>query len=297
MPLTSNESPETTVGLIGIGLVGTALAERFLAAGLAVRGHDTRAASRDHLARLGGVVEAGPGEVVAACERIVLSLPDSGIVREVIEALAPRLRLGQIVIDTTTGSPDDAIATGESLERLGVFYLDATISGSSEHVRQGEATVIAGGPIHAFEACADLFGLFAARAHHIGPCGSGSRMKLVSNLVLGLNRAALAEGLGQAHAWGLDLATTLAILRESAAYSRIMDTKGPKMVAADFTPEARLAQHHKDVRLMIESGERSGARLPLTRTHHELLAEAEAAGLGELDNSAIVELFLRPDTS
>lgn len=116
-------------------------------------------------------------------------------------------------------------------------------------------------------------------------------MKLVVNLVLGLNRAVLAEGLAFAKAQGLDPAFTLEVLRSGAAYSRAMDTKGDKMVREDFTPQARLAQHLKDVRLILAAGHECRAKLPLSGVHEQLLNALAAAGCGDLDNSAIIRAF------
>jgi 3-hydroxyisobutyrate dehydrogenase-like beta-hydroxyacid dehydrogenase len=110
-------------------------------------------------------------------------------------------------------------------------------------------------------------------------------MKLVSNLVLGLNRAALAEALVYALGIGVDPASALEVLRGSMAYSRVMDVKGQKMLDEDFTVQARLSQHLKDVRLILASG----VTLPLSETHCQLLEQAEAMGLGEVDNSAIIK--------
>jgi 3-hydroxyisobutyrate dehydrogenase-like beta-hydroxyacid dehydrogenase len=136
-----------------------------------------------------------------------------------------------------------------------------------------------------------LWETLAATTFYLGAWGNAAKMKLVTNLVLGLNRAALAEGLVFAEATGLSLEDALTVLRNSPAYSRIMDAKGLKMVHGDFTPQARLSQHLKDVRLMFEEAARSGAPLPLSTTHLELLERAEAAGLGELDNSAIIRII------
>ena len=115
-----------------------------------------------------------------------------------------------------------------------------------------------------------LFRLFATKWFHVGPWGGGARTKLVVNLVLGLNRAVLAEGLAFARRCGLDLPAVLDTLRSGAAYSRVMDAKGAKMTAGDFTTEARLAQHLKDVRLILETGSRCGAALPLSHLHEQL---------------------------
>ena len=116
-------------------------------------------------------------------------------------------------------------------------------------------------------------------------------MKLVVNLVLGLNRAALAEGLAFARACGFNPADALKILAAGPAYSRAMDTKGRKMLEHDFTPQARLSQHLKDVRLILAAGASTGARLPLSEVHRRLLEQVERAGFGDADNSAILKAY------
>ena len=118
-------------------------------------------------------------------------------------------------------------------------------------------------------------------------------MKLVTNLVLGLNRAAPAEGIAFAQSFGLDLSRTLEVMRGSAAYSRIMDTKGERMINHDFAPDARLSQHLKDVRLIVSIGQQAGLPMPLSVAHREVLEQAEDSGLGELDNSAIIKVLMQ----
>lgn len=278
-------------GLIGIGLLGSAMAERFSHAGIRVLGFDIDPARRSALSDLGGQAASSTGEVARACNRLVLSLPDSDAVDDVLAAAGKELRAGQTIIDTTTGDPDRTAANGARLAAAGVQYLDATISGSSADVRSASAVVMAGGERAAYEACADLFRCFARSWFHLGGWGSGSRMKLVANLVLGLNRAALAEGLSLADALGIDPATALDVLKHSAAYSSAMDSKGAKMISGDFEPQARLSQHLKDVRLILAAAAAAGARTPLSQVHRELLESLEALGLGELDNSVIVRAF------
>ncbi len=280
-----------TLGLIGVGLLGSALAERFLAGGWDVAGYDRDSARRSRLREIGGWPVSSAAEAVRRSSRLVLCLPTSRVSAEVLDAVRPLLRPGLIVVDTTTGDPEEMAAIGESLGRAGVRYLDATVGGSSKQVRAGEAIVLVGGDPSAYHACTNLFASFARKAFHVGPCGYGAKMKLVSNLVLGLNRAALAEGLAFAAACGLDPATTLEILKEGPAYSKAMDIKGRKMLTGDFTPEARLAQHLKDVRLILASGARCGARLPFSELHRALLEELEKAGYGGDDNSAIIRAF------
>lgn len=276
------------VGVVGLGLMGGALAGRLRADGRRVVGFDLRAECRDKL--VPGEAAASVRAVFAAARVVVLSLPDSAAVAAVL-ADAADLLAGATVVDTTTGDPDASAAAGERLAAAGAEYLDATLTGSSREAAAGELVVTAGGRAEAFRACEGLFASFARRWFHVGPWGSGARAKLAVNLVLGLNRAALAEGLGFARRCGLEPAAVLEVLRGSTAYSRVMDTKGPKMLAGDFAPEARLAQHLKDVRLVLAQGGRAGARLPLSTTHESLLAELVAAGFGDQDNSSVIRAF------
>ena len=285
-------SSNPTLGLIGIGLMGTALGERVLNAGVKVIGWDLAPERRAALTSLGGVCAASASEVLAACDRVLLSLPSHQTVEDVLQSAGGALRPGQIVIDTSTGDPAAAAAQGDRLAQHGVDYLDATISGSSQQLQEGTAVFLVGGTDTVYRACLDVFKCLTSKAYHVGPVGSGSRMKLVTNLVLGLNRAALAEGLSLAKLLGLDLEQTLFLLRESMSYSRIMDTKGEKMLRGDFAPQAKLSQHLKDVQLMLSAAHDANGTLPLTETHRQLLETAMRMGLGDLDNSAIFQAIM-----
>jgi 3-hydroxyisobutyrate dehydrogenase-like beta-hydroxyacid dehydrogenase len=285
------------VGLIGLGLMGRALGERLIASGSRVLGHDVANDAAVTFRERGGIIAPGAAEIFAACDIVLLSLPSDVEVRQVLQEAAGPFRHGQIILDTTTGGPDSTLARARELGLRHVHYLDATISGSSEQARQGQALWMVGGDRQAFDRCADLFRILTSQVIHTGPSGTGAQMKLVTNLVLGLNRAALAEGLAFAGAFGLDLKQTLEVLRTSMAYSRIMDTKGEKMIERDFQPQARLSQHLKDVRLMLEAAAHAGLTLPLTATHRRLMEQAEAVGLGDLDNSAIIEVLRKPPSA
>jgi 3-hydroxyisobutyrate dehydrogenase-like beta-hydroxyacid dehydrogenase len=278
------------VGIIGLGLVGSALADRFFAAGFEVCGYDVDEATTAALQKQGGMPLASAAEVAQQCERLVLSLPTSDVAAQVLEETAGELR-EKLVLDTTTGDPETMARLGTWLADRGTAYVDATIAGSSAQVRRGEVIVMLGGADSAVERARDLLKTFAARWFHLGPVGSGARMKLVVNLVLGLNRAVLAEGLSFAKASGIDPATALEVLQAGPSFSRVMETKGPKMLAGDFDPEARLAQHHKDVKLILAAAEKTGAKLPLSQLHELLLSALVGVGCGELDNSVIVRAF------
>jgi 3-hydroxyisobutyrate dehydrogenase-like beta-hydroxyacid dehydrogenase len=276
------------VGLVGTGLFGTALGERLLAGGFPVRVHNRTPEKAQPLVDRGAQWSENP---VRECERIIFCLYTSDLVPQVLDRMQSELRPGQIVIDTSTSDPQQTAALGKRLAERGVEYLEAPFSGSSEQARNHESTAIVAGNRAAFDACGDLWDCLAAKMFYVGPWGNAAKMKLVTNVVLGLNRAVLAEGLVFAKAIGLSGEQALQVLLDSPAYSRIMNAKGPKMVRGDFAPQARLAQHIKDVGLILAQAERGGVTLPLSTVHLELLERAEVAGLGELDNSAIIRII------
>ena len=279
------------VGVIGLGLMGTALTERLLEHGYRVIVWNRSREKADALVARGAVWSDHP---LSVCDRIIISLYTSDVVEQVLAQLDAGLHAGQILLDTTTGEPEQTAALGARRAARGIQYLDAPISGSSEQTRRGEATVIVGGDKSTFDACADLWRVMGAKVFHVGACGSAARMKLITNLVLGLNRAALAEGLAFAEAIGVSPAAALEVMIGSNAYSKAMDVKGRKLVEHDYTVQAKLSQHLKDVRLMLQAAQGAGMELPLADTHRRLMEQAEAAGLGELDNSAIIEVLRKP---
>lgn len=280
-------SVERTIGVIGIGLMGTAIAQRLLDHGYSVRVWNR---TREEAAPLVGRGAEWSDEVATECDRVVICLYSSDIVATVLGPLLPRLRAGQVFVDTTTSEPGQSEAMGTQLSARGVQYLAAPISGSSEQTRRGEATVIVGGGREAFEGCADLWPVLGRNVFHVGGWGDAAKMKLASNLVLGLNRAALAEGLAFAEAIGLEPSAALKVFKESMAYSRAMDVKGRKMIERDFTVQARLSQHLKDVRLMLDAAAEAGLSLPLSEAHRRLMERAEAEGWGDLDNSVLIDV-------
>jgi 3-hydroxyisobutyrate dehydrogenase-like beta-hydroxyacid dehydrogenase len=287
---------ERSVALIGMGLMGAALAERLLAGGWTVRGFDIDPARMDALAALGGTPASSAAEAAAGSAFVLTCLMTADITRDAVlgeQGAAAGMRARAVLVDAGTCAPSDSRRLSEELAARGVPMLDAPVSGGSASARAGEAVIMAGGPAEAFERGRPLFAAFARRAIHAGPSGAGSTAKLVTNLVLGLNRLALAEGLALGLRAGLEPQPLLELLRESAAYSRALDTKGERMVAGRFEPEARLSQHLKDVRLILDLARELDLALPASALHERLLEEAVAHGLGELDNSAIIAL-LRP---
>ncbi|HZP39679.1 MAG TPA: NAD(P)-dependent oxidoreductase [Methylomirabilota bacterium] len=283
-----------TVACVGLGLLGSALAENLIRAGFTVRGHDIAPERvREHAAR-GGVAAASPADAARGAGVVVTCLMTAEIVREVLLGRDGALETAgpdPVVIDCSTVHPDASAALAADLARRGVPMLDAPVAGGSAQARRREAPVLVGGERAVFDRCRPVLDALTARARHVGPSGSGARAKLVVNLVLGLNRLALAEGLLFGRRQGLDGQELLAVLKDSAAYSKAMDVKGERMLTDRFEPEGKLAQHLKDVELMLEVGHAAGAPLLATALHRQLLTAGVARGWGERDNAAIIAVL------
>ena len=282
----------SATGMIGLGLLGSAITQRLLEHGLEVVGFDIEPG---RALELGIETADSPAQLAARVERIVLCLPDSDAVEEVcggssglLSAAVSRLEL---VIDCTTGDPDRSEALAGRLGGAGIAFVEAEVSGSSELMLSGEAALLVGAERGSLEAAAELLDALSPVVFHLGPVGAGAKMKLVSNLAVGLNRLVLAEALYLAERVGVEPGALLEVLRAGPGHSRAGELKGGKMVKSDYSPEARLAQHLKDVELILDLGDAAGADLPLSRLHRELLARGVEEGLGELDNSSIIEVL------
>jgi 3-hydroxyisobutyrate dehydrogenase-like beta-hydroxyacid dehydrogenase len=274
-----------SIGVIGLGLLGTALAERLIAGGYPTVVWNRSPSKADQLIAAGATWSDNP---LLECEIVVICLYTTEVVEEVLGNMKAGLRSGQIIIDTTTGDPAQTSALGSRLAEQGVEYLEAPIAASSEQTRRGEALAMIAGDEQVFAKSREVIESLAPKSFYMGHWGAATKMKLVNNLVLGLNRVALAEGLVFAQAIGMNPAKALAVLQEGNAYSVVMDVKGQKMLSGDFTPQGKLSQHLKDVRLILEEAHRAGIELPLSKTHRDLLVSAEEAGFGEQDNSSII---------
>lgn len=287
------------IGLVGLGLVGQAIAARLVAAGYAVHGFDLREEARNALQSLGGTALPSVRAVGAACPCVLLAVFDTSDVLSVLEQDEGLLAHGhavQCVIDCSTGTPEALQALAARLHARGIDLLEAPLSGSSQQIAAGEATQLLGGDAAAIARWAPVLDAIARQRVHVGPAGMAARAKLATNLVLGLNRAVLAEGMAFAESQGIAPEAFLALVLATPARSAAAEIKGPLMVSGRFEPQSRIRQHLKDVGLMLEAARAAGQPLPLSEAHARLMREAVAAGDGDLDNAAIVRQWRRDRT-
>lgn len=278
---------KTPVGIVGLGLMGSAIASRLVEAQFSVRGFDIDPDRLSRMEALGVKPAASSREIADRCRCIVLAVFDTFQVEQVIEELLPA-GAGRSLICTTTCDPERMERIAARTAGRGTALIEFPISGTSEQLRRGEALGLLGGPADAIDGARDVLAAICERRFPVGAAGNAGRAKLAVNLVLQLNRAALAEGLVLAERMGLDTRMLLALLRASPARSEVMDAKGDKMLRGDYAPESRIAQTLKDAQLMLAEAKRLGQRLPLMEANAVLLAAATRED-GERDSAAVIE--------
>jgi 3-hydroxyisobutyrate dehydrogenase-like beta-hydroxyacid dehydrogenase len=279
------------IGIIGLGLLGSAVASRLLQGKFEVKGYDIRPERLKALEAQGLIAARTPAEVVAEADAAFTILPSLESVESaflgaggLIET-APR---SCTLIQMSTISPDLTRRLAKAAETKGLGFLDTPMSGTSAMVERGDCAIFVAGDRSRAAACRPIFDATAKKTHYVGDVGMASLAKLATNLLVGLNTAALAEALVLGAKGGLAPAVLLDILKESAAASKMVDVRGPLMVSHRFDAQMKIDLFLKDFKLMLEEGSRLGVPLPLTSVTQQLATATAAAGRGEEDLAAIV---------
>src|SRR5688572_26616200 len=283
------------IAVVGVGLMGSSLARHLLSAGYSVLVHDLDPAKVEGLVKLGAKMPRAADQIAGEVDVIMLSLPNSHVVNDVLTnslKLFETGRKGPIVVDTSTPDPDMSAQMAARLRERGIEMLDGTISGTSEMFAEKDAIFMVGGAESAFEACRPIFAAASRESFYTGPNGTGANTKLVVNLVLSLNRMALAEGLTLAAKAGLDQPQMLKVLQQSAAASRAMEQKGERMVRRNFLkPASTLKTSYKDSRLILGLGAKLDCPLPMMSLYVQALASEVSKGRKHLDPATIIQFY------
>jgi 3-hydroxyisobutyrate dehydrogenase-like beta-hydroxyacid dehydrogenase len=279
------------IGIIGVGLLGSAVASRLLAKGLQVSGYDTRRERVTAMEPHGLIAVDSPGDTCAGSDAVFTILPTPDVVEQVWlgpGGLIQSAPASVVLLQMSTISPPLARRLGEAAQARGLKFLDTPIRGTSTMVAQGECAIFVGGDRAVAETVWPAFDAIASKTVHVGPVGAATVTKLAANLLGGLNTIALAEALVLGAQAGVAPAVLLDALRQSPVGSRMMDSRGRQMVEHRFDPFIRLDLFMKDFRLMLEEGGRVGVPLPLTSVAHQLCMATSAAGHGGEDLSSVI---------
>ncbi len=283
---------KTTVGVVGLGLLGHAVASRLRAAGHDVVGYDVLPERCAELATLGGKPAPSAEAVAHAAEVVCMLLPSLAAVEAAI--LGPRgvgagARAGHTLVQMSTISPALTERLAREAGARGLAFLDCPVSGTSAMVARGEGILLVGGEQAVFERWRPLLETILPRALYIGRAGQATVVKLAANLLVGLHTAAAAEALELVRRAGLDPGQVLDVLTASAGTSRMLELRGPMIVRHEFPPQMKLELFLKDLGLILDAGADVGAPLPLTRLAQRLYVAAAAEGHGGEDLAVVTK--------
>jgi 2-hydroxy-3-oxopropionate reductase len=279
------------IGIVGVGLLGSAVASRLLARGFEVTGHDTRPEQVMALAASGLRAAKSAADAAAGADAVITILTTPAVVEAVwlgADGLLEAAPKTAVLMQMSTISPELSRRLGEAAASRGFRFLEVPISGTSTVVMRGGGTMFVGGDAVLAETCRPVCDAIAAKTVYVGGVGDASVAKLAANLIGGMSAIALAEALVLGEKSGVEPARLLAALREAPVRNGTMDTRGPLMVSHSFPPHIRLDLYLKDFGLMLEEGKRLGMPLPLTSVAHQLCTAASAAGHGGEDLAAVI---------
>jgi 3-hydroxyisobutyrate dehydrogenase/2-hydroxy-3-oxopropionate reductase len=283
------------LGFLGLGLMGYPMARNLIRAGHEVALWSNNASKAKQLAEADkGIFCATPREVGAHADYIFLCVGDGDMSEKVLlenEGVRAGAKPGTVVADASTIGPDQSRYIGEQLSESGIQFLDAPCTGSTPGATKGTLTFMIGGDKAVFERTRPYFEPMGKNLYYCGGAGMGLQAKLTQNLILCNIMQAFNEGMVLATKGGVDPRLMLDILTNSAAKSGLIDYKAPFIFRRDFSTNFAVKWMHKDIGLMLESGEQLNVPLPLTGLTRQLFQAAISKGHGEEDMCSTIKLL------
>ena len=275
------------VGVIGLGVMGSAMAANLVAAGHTVVGFDIDSGRRSPAAAAGVRIEDSVGAVGAASEIVIFSLPTVPALADVAVEVAAHGSEGLLCLETGTFPLAAKMAARDVLAASGIELMDAPLSGTGLQATDGTLVVFASGGREGFDRARAVFTAIGRSSHYLGEFGNGSRMKYVANLLVAVHNLAAAEAHVLGMAAGMDPATVQRVMEDGVGSSKMFEIRGPMMVVDDYPPAGRLDILLKDAEIIGDFARGVGAPTPLLDTALEAYRETSAAGMGSLDAAVL----------
>lgn len=279
------------IGVIGLGVMGMAMADRLIAAGHEVRGFDIDPSRSGRLIAMGGRTVEHLEEAVTDADLVVLSLPDEAALRSVASQIAALGDPGVLCVDTGTFSLKAKWVAHRILAGAGIEMIDAPVSGTGLQAADGTLVVMASGSADGFHTARPLFEAIGRATYFLGEFGNGTKMKFIANLLVAIHNLATAEAHALAVAAGLDPATVQEVISVGVGSSRIFEIRGPKMLDGDYEPTVRLDLILKDSLIIREFAADLGSPTPLLDAAVHWYNRASQAGLGDHDPAILFTLL------
>jgi 3-hydroxyisobutyrate dehydrogenase-like beta-hydroxyacid dehydrogenase len=281
---------KSSVGLIGLGLMGRPIAANLLKKGFSLTVWNRTPARAQALASEGARVAATPQEVAAASDVLIVIVSDPPAVEHVLwgdKGALGSLRRGSVLVESSTISPALARREAAACAERGVEYLDAPVTGGTWGAEKGELVMMVGGAAEALKRVEPVFAAIAKRWFHLGPAGAGQTVKLAMNLLLALEVDALAEALALAQAGGVAGERLVEVMQSSMGRAPVLDVKAPMLLEHNYPPSFPLRLMHKDLALALELAKELGVSLPAGTAAGEIYGKILGSAREDLDYAAI----------
>ena len=285
----------STVGVIGLGAMGSGMARSLRRHGCHVHVFDVRAEVAQAFAEEGGVACASPAELAGQCDIIVSVVVNAAQTESVLfgeGGCASAMKRGSVFVMCSTADPNWSIALQARLAPLGILYLDAPISGGAAKAASGEMTMMTSGTPEAYAAVGALLDAMAGKVYRLGDAAcAGSKVKIINQLLAGVHIAAAAEAMALGLREGVDPAALYEVITHSAGNSWMFENRMAHVLAADYTPLSAVDIFVKDLGLVLDMARASKFPLPLSSTAHQMFMQASTAGFAREDDSAVIKIF------
>ncbi|MFD0714778.1 NAD(P)-dependent oxidoreductase [Paenibacillus sp. GCM10027626] len=284
----------TKIGFIGLGTMGEPMAANLLRKGFEVTVYNRTPSKADALVQLGAVIAPSVAEVARSANFIITMISNDQAIREIYygdEGLLEALSAGAIIADSSTISPDLARQLAIDAADKSAYFLDAPVTGSKPAAESGTLVFMVGGDSDVLKQVEAPLLAMGRKIIHMGPNGSGATAKLAHNTIVGINTAALIEGLSIASSGGIDAAAFLELVNSGGAASKMAELKAPKLLERDFSVQFSLELMLKDLRLSSHLSDQLGTPAPLLGAAKSLFQAADAKGFGPLDLSALAHCY------
>jgi len=278
---------KSTIGVIGLGIMGSSIGRHIARGGYHVVGYDVRSARLRELKAAGGVAATSSGEVARQSAILITSLPSSESLAQTVDALVKASPAPSIVVETSTLPIDVKQRARATLKKKGVELLDCPISGTGAQARNKDIVVYASGSRAAYSRVSKVLDAFTRAHYYVGTFGNGSKVKFVANLLVAIHNVASAEAMVLAMKAGLDAKKVLKLVAEGAGSSRVLQLRGPMMVKGNYRKATMtLATWQKDMAIIAEFAKRAGAKTPLFSATAPIYSEAVKTR-GQEDTAAV----------
>ena len=285
----------TTVGLIGLGAMGSGMAASLRRAGHQVHVFDVRREVAETFARDGGVACASLAELGAACDVVVSVVVNAAQTEAVLfgqDGCATRMKPGSVFVMCSTVNPNWSVALEAKLESMGLRYIDAPISGGAAKAASGQMTMMTAGRPEAYAVAEPFLNAMAGKVYKLGDsAGAGSKVKIINQLLAGVHIAAAAEAMALGLREGVDAEALYEVITNSAGNSWMFENRMAHVLAGDYTPLSAVDIFVKDLGIVLDVARASKFPLPLSSTAHQMFMQASTAGFAREDDSAVIKIF------